>query len=125
MNLAHLEDDDAPALHKPALRPRLAMQVVPLRDGRSAATDMGFVRADDLDAHPRVTAHNARLVSDIARRYSEHGVDLAELIREGNRGLAHAMSSFELGGYFQFAVYATRCVCQHIECAIMSQMEPE
>lgn len=86
---------------------------------------MNLVTVDDPDEKQQLIAHNLRLVVNIAKRYSDHGVALLELIREGNRGLIHAMESFELEGGFKFAAYAARCVRQSIECTIMNQMEPE
>ena len=86
---------------------------------------MNLVAVDDQDEKLEIIAHNLRLVVNIAKRYSDHGVALLELIRGGNRGLIHALESFELEGGFRFAAYAARCVRQNIECTIMNQMEPE
>lgn len=86
---------------------------------------MHLVKVDDPVAKQQLITHNLRLVVSIAKRYSDHGVALFELIREGNRGLIHAMESFEMEGGFRFAAYAARCVRQSIECTIMNQMEPE
>ncbi len=86
---------------------------------------MNLVAVDDTDEKQQLIAHNLRLVVNIAKRYSDHGVALLDLIREGNRGLIHAMESFEQEGGFRFATYAARCVRQSIECTIMNQMEPE
>ena len=86
---------------------------------------MDLVGLDDPEAQHRVVEGNLRLVVNIAKRYSDHGVALVDLVREGNRGLLHALESFEPEDGFHFAAYAARCVHQHIECAIMNQVEPE
>lgn len=86
---------------------------------------MNLVKVDDPVTKRQVVAHNLLLVVNIAKRYSGHGVALLELIREGNRGLIHAMERFEMEGGFRFAAYAARCVRQNIEYTIMNQMAPE
>lgn len=86
---------------------------------------MNLVKVNDPDTKQQVIDHNLRTVVNIAKRYSDHGVALLELIREGNRGLIHAMETFGLEGGFRFAAYAAHCVRQNIECTIMNQMEPE
>ena len=96
-----------------------------LLSNRQHRTLMNLVRVDDPDEKQQVIAHHLRLVVNIAKNYNDHGVALLDLIREGNRGLIHAMDSFEWNGGFRFATYAARCVRQSIECTIMNQMEPE
>ena len=86
---------------------------------------MNLVSEDDPDTKQKVIAHNLGVVVNIARRYSDHGVALLDLVREGNQGLIHALDSFELQDGFRFAAYAARCVRQSIECTIMNQIEPE
>jgi len=82
---------------------------------------MGLVRVSDPDAKRQVIAHNLRLVVVIAKRYSNHGVELVDLIRAGTMGLIHALKNFELEGGFRFASYARQCIRQCIERAITSQ----
>jgi len=82
---------------------------------------MSLVKVDDPDAKQQIIAHNLHLVVNIAKRYSNHGVAIFDLVREGNRGLIHALESFDLEGGFRFAAYATQCVRQNIENAIIRQ----
>jgi len=84
-----------------------------------------LVVAEDTDSKLQIIDHNVRLVVKIAKSYSQRGVDLLELIREGSQGLIHAMERFEVEGGFKFATYAARCVRQHIEMAILKKMESE
>lgn len=73
--------------------------------------------------HEKIISCNLRvaLVDKIARRYVNRGVALSDLIREGNLGLTHALENFETEGGSRFSTYATRCIRQNIERAIISQ----
>jgi RNA polymerase nonessential primary-like sigma factor len=75
----------------------------------------------DKQARKRMIECNLRLVVKIARHYLSCGMDLADLIEEGNLGLITAVEKFkpELG--FRFSTYATWWIRQTIERAIMNQ----
>jgi RNA polymerase nonessential primary-like sigma factor len=93
----------------------------PLLSAQQQLALMSLVKVDDPVAKQHVIAHNLRLVVNIAKRYSDHGVALLELVREGTMGLIHALENFELEGGFRFAAYAAQCVRHNIERAIMNQ----
>jgi RNA polymerase sigma factor (sigma-70 family) len=59
------------------------------------------------------------LVNNIANHYVNRGVNLFDLIREGNLGLTHALENFEFEGSSRFSIYAARCIRRNIERAIM------
>ena len=84
-----------------------------------------LVRVDDPDTKRKVITQNLSMVVNIANRYSDYGVAVFDLIREGNQGLIHALECFDLESYFCFADHVARCVRQNIECFIMNQVEPE
>ncbi|HQT25476.1 MAG TPA: sigma-70 family RNA polymerase sigma factor, partial [Burkholderiales bacterium] len=65
--------------------------------------------------------HNLRLVINIARHYVNRGIDLMDLIEEGNLGLMHALDKFEPERGFRFSTYATWWIRQYVERAIMNQ----
>jgi RNA polymerase primary sigma factor len=61
---------------------------------------------------------NLRLVVNIAKRYAHRGLNLQDLIQEGNLGLMHAADKFDVDKGFRFTTYATFWVRQSISRAI-------
>ena len=84
---------------------------------------MELIRVDDPELKLQVIGHNLRLVFNIAKRYSDHGAAIFDLVREGNHGLIHALKSFDLEGGFRFAAYARQCIRQSIERTILKRKD--
>src|SRR5215211_4780673 len=75
--------------------------------------------ADAAAAKDRFIRANLRLVVSIARRYPlPQGMDLLDLIQEGNLGLEHAVDKFDWRRGFKFSTYATFWIRQAIGRAL-------
>jgi DNA-directed RNA polymerase sigma subunit (sigma70/sigma32) len=80
-----------------------------------------LIRGSDPGTKQKVIILNLRLVVSLAKRYTHRGLELIDLVREGNQGLIEALERFESVDDSRFSVFATWSICQRIEHAILRQ----
>ena len=86
--------------------------------GENTAMNRRAVRAA-ARAKDRFIRANLRLVVSVARRYPKPpGMELLDLIQEGNLGLEHAVDKFDWRKGFKFSTYATFWIRQAIGRAL-------
>ena len=89
-----------------------------LANGKRSVAHKNAVTAA-ASAKDRFIRSNLRLVVSIARRYPlPQGMDLLDLIQEGNLGLEHAVDKFDWRKGFKFSTYATFWIRQAIGRAL-------
>ena len=79
------------------------------------------VQEGDEDAFRRLVEANLRFVVSVAKQYQNSGMDLSDLINEGNLGLLKAARKFDPTRGFKFITYAVWWIRQQIMQAISEQ----
>ena len=79
------------------------------------------IQQGDEAAWEELVRCNLRLVVSVARGYSGRGLELADLIQEGNLGLMRAARSFDAAFGTKFSTYATWWIKQSMSRAISNK----
>jgi RNA polymerase primary sigma factor len=114
----YLEDDVADDSVRLYLR---EIGKIPLLNAEEELALAQRVVAGDKVAKDKMAEANMRLVVSIAKRYVGRGLDLLDLIQEGNTGLLRAVEKFDPDKGFKFSTYATWWIRQAITRAIADQ----
>ena len=72
----------------------------------------------DKVAKDKIVQANLRFVVNVAKKYQNHGIDLLDLISEGNIGLITAIDRFDVTKGYHFISYAVWWIRQSILKAI-------
>ena len=79
------------------------------------------IQAGDEAAFKRLVEANLRFVVSVAKQYQGRGLDLMDLVNEGNIGLMRAASKFDPSRGFKFISYAVWWIRQQILQALSDQ----
>ena len=86
---------------------------------RDEETDLALkAKAGDKAAKDKIVSANLRFVVNVAKKYQNHGLDLPDLISEGNIGLLTAVDRFDVSKGYHFISYAVWWIRQAILKAI-------
>ena len=76
------------------------------------------------EAREHMIRANLRLVVAIAKRYSNRGLPLSDLIEEGNVGLIRAVEGFDPAQGARFSTYGSWWIKQAIKRALINAVQP-
>jgi RNA polymerase primary sigma factor len=91
----------------------------PLLSAEEEKTLARRIRQGDAEARDHLTRANLRLVVKIAQGFVGRGLDLDDLVAEGNLGLLRAVGRFDPDVGTRFATYAGYCIAQAMQKTVV------
>lgn len=88
---------------------------------RRQALELEQISRQGREATDRFFLSNLRLVVSIAKRFGGRGMEILDLIQEGNVGLMTAVERFDYTKDFRFSTYATWWIRQAVSRAVADQ----
>ncbi|MEV5500427.1 RNA polymerase sigma factor [Nonomuraea fuscirosea] len=81
----------------------------------AAQADLHLVVEDGRQAKDHMLEANLRLVVSVAKKYTDRGMSLLDVVQEGNLGLIRAVEKFDYTKGFKFSTYAMWWIRQAIQ----------
>jgi len=91
------------------------LENAPKRMAASTRRDLEWIAEDGLRAKAHMLEANLRLVVSVAKKYSDRGLSLLDVVQEGNLGLIRAVEKFDYTKGYKFSTYAMWWIRQAIQ----------
>ncbi|MDR1418713.1 MAG: sigma-70 family RNA polymerase sigma factor [Endomicrobium sp.] len=85
--------------------------------------ELWILSKTDKKACDKIVEQNYRLVIPIAKRFIKKGMDIMDLIEEGNIGLIKAVEKFDISKGVAFSTYAVYWIEQYVRKAVEDQLK--